>query len=214
MKLVYIHGAGASGGSFNYLREHLSQYDDYVLEYNANLGFEHNLELMINVISGFSRVFFIGHSMGGLYALHLAKHYKKRTMGAVTMGTPYGGVVVADWLRYIMPFSRVLRDISPSSQVIRDTEKIPLIHPWTNIVTTSGESAWLVEPNDGVVTVSSQRKRSDIELIELALNHYEVVISPKTVEIINQKIGKYTETYDNTHGKGGSQGKTADSQER
>ena len=71
---------------------------------------------------------------------------------------------------------------------MRTTSKLKVLHPWLNIVTVRGDSPWMVEPNDGVVTIDSMKTRSDMEFIELELNHYEVVISPKTVEILKEKI--------------------------
>jgi hypothetical protein len=69
------------------------------------------------------------------------------------------------------------------------TDTIKIIHPWTNIVTTSGASPFMVEPNDGVVTLASMRKHSrDMTLVDLEHNHYEVVMSMKTINIIKDKI--------------------------
>jgi pimeloyl-ACP methyl ester carboxylesterase len=188
MKLVYIHGASATGESFNYIREHLNHNDDIVIEYNSKNGFEENLAQMKDVLVNFDNMFFVCHSLGGIYALHLANHFKNQVIGAVTISTPYGGSSVADYARYFLPFSRLLRDIGPNSKPMRTTSKLKVLHPWLNIVTVKGDSPWMVEPNDGVVTIDSMKTRSDMEFIELALNHYEVVISPKTVEILKEKI--------------------------
>jgi cytochrome b involved in lipid metabolism len=46
MNLVYIHGASATGESFNYIREHVGG-SDIVLEYNSADGFKHNLDAML-----------------------------------------------------------------------------------------------------------------------------------------------------------------------
>jgi hypothetical protein len=55
-------------------------------------------------------------------------------------------------------------------------------------VTTRGASPWIQEPNDGVVTIESQQYRQDFELVELPLNHYEVVISNSVVDIVLKRI--------------------------
>jgi pimeloyl-ACP methyl ester carboxylesterase len=188
MKLVYIHGASATGESFNYIREHLNHNNDIVIEYNSKNGFEENLAQMKDMLVNFDNMFFVCHSLGGIYALHLANHFKNQVIGAVTISTPYGGSSVADYARYFLPFSRLLRDIGPNSKPMRTTSKLKVLHPWLNIVTVRGDSPWMVEPNDGVVTIDSMKTRSDMEFIELELNHYEVVISPKTVEILKEKI--------------------------
>lgn len=192
MKLIYIHGAGASGSSFNYIRDNLKQDDELVIEYNTLNGFEDNLEQMTRLLVNSDNLFFICHSMGGIYAAHLANRFKEQTVGAVTMSTPYGGAGIADYAKYFLPFSRLLRDIGPSSRPMRLTNKLQIVHPWCNIVTTAGDSPWMVEPNDGVVTISSQKHRTDMEFYELNLNHYEVVISPDTINIIKTKIKEYS----------------------
>lgn len=202
MKLVYIHGANASGGSFNYIREHLKHDDELVVEYSTFDGFENNLEMMMRLLVDADNLFFICHSMGGIYATHLAHHFPEQTIGAVTMSTPYGGAALADYAKYFLPFSRLLRDIGPNSRPMRLTNKLKIAQPWCNIVTTKGDSPWMVEPNDGVVTIASQKHREDMEFEELALNHYEVVISPKTVNIIKKKIKEYSKYYDQSHRKG------------
>jgi hypothetical protein len=40
------------------------------------------------------------------------------------------------------------------------------------------------------VTIESQRYRTDFELVELPLNHYEVVISNAVVEIVLDRIAQ------------------------
>ena len=167
---------------------YLNHNDDIVIEYNSKNGFEENLAQMKDMLVNFDNMFFVCHSLGGIYALHLANHFKNQVIGAVTISTPYGGSSVADYARYFLPFSRLLRDIGPNSKPMRTTSKLKVLHPWLNIVTVRGDSPWMVEPNDGVVTIDSMKTRSDMEFIELELNHYEVVISPKTVEILKEKI--------------------------
>lgn len=188
MNIVYIHGASASGESFNYIRGHLEYKDEIILEYDSADGFQHNLENMIDALSGVSDMYFVCHSLGGVYALHLAAHYSDRVRGATTISTPYGGAESADYTKYFLPFSRLLRDIGPNSLPIRTSRDIVLQCPWTNIVTTRGNSPWILHPNDGVVTIKSQCCRSDMELIELDINHYEVVLSLDTVDIIKENI--------------------------
>ena len=73
---------------------------------------------------------------------------------------------------------------------MKRAKEIKLQHPWTNIITTKGNAPWVPQPNDGVVTISSQRARGDMELIELDCNHYEVVLSDTTVNIIQERLPK------------------------
>ena len=116
-------------------------------------------------------------------------------LGAVTLSTPYGGAEVAEFAKYFLPFSRLMRDIGPSSWVMRQADKIKIQHPWTNLVTTKGQSPFMHEPNDGVVTISSQQHHEDMDLIEVDYNHYEVVLSDQVIAVIQDKIAAINNNY-------------------
>jgi pimeloyl-ACP methyl ester carboxylesterase len=188
MKIVYIHGASATSDSFNYIRQHLGMQDEYIIEYDSDNGFHNNLECMKHQLKDLKDIFFVCHSLGGIYALHLTEYLNERVVGACTISTPYGGAESADYTKYFLPFSRLLRDIGPRSDPIRVANNIKLSCPWTNIVTIRGSSPWIIHDNDGVVTVKSMKCRDDMDFVELDINHYEVVLSPDTVKIIKEKI--------------------------
>jgi len=188
VKLVYIHGASATGESFNYIREHIIG-DDLVLNYNSANGFDHNLKVMLEELKDINQIFFIAHSLGGIYALHLSNLISDQVLGAITLSTPYGGAETADFAKYFLPFSRLLKDIGPNSWPMMQADSIEIYHPWANIVTTKGGAAWIMGDNDGVVTVNSQKHHQNgMELIEVNYNHYEVVLNDQVVDIIKQKI--------------------------
>ena len=189
MKLVYIHGASATSESFNYIRSKLG--DGIAVNYDSRNGFENNLEAIKEQIGKTKNVFFIAHSLGGIYSLHLANAIPKQVIGAVTLSTPYGGAEVADVAKYFLPFSRLMRDIGPSSWVMKQANKIKIQHPWTNVVTVRGQSPFMTEANDGVVTISSMKHHADMELVEVDYNHYEVVLSDQIVDIIKERIKKF-----------------------
>jgi hypothetical protein len=72
---------------------------------------------------------------------------------------------------------------------MKTASDIEVIHPWTNIVTVSGKSPWMTVPNDGIVTITSMKQKSEsMEIIEVNNNHYEVLMSNKVVEIIQEKL--------------------------
>jgi pimeloyl-ACP methyl ester carboxylesterase len=189
MTLVYIHGASATSESFNYIRSKIG--DGITINYDSRNGFENNLENIKKELSPFKDIFFVAHSLGGIYSLHLANAMPKQVLGAVTLSTPYGGAEVADFAKYFLPFSRLMRDIGPSSWVMRQSDKIKIQHPWTNVVTVQGQSPFIAEPNDGVVTISSMKHHADMELVEVDYNHYEVVLSDNIVNIIKERIKKF-----------------------
>ena len=191
MLIVYIHGASATGESFNYIRDHITGYEDLVVNYDSRNGFEKNLADMRYQLSNYHTIFFICHSLGGIYALHLADEMPERVLGAITLSTPYGGAEIADVAKYFLPYSRLLKDIGPNSWAMRQARRIEIRHPWTNIVTITGNAPWVVQPNDGVVTIASQRHHGqDMELVDIESNHYEVVLSDQTVKIIQERLPK------------------------
>ena len=57
-------------------------------------------------------------------------------------------------------------------------------------MTIKGQSPFIHEPNDGVVTIASQKHHIDMELVEIDYNHYEVVLSDQVVKLIKQRIKK------------------------
>jgi pimeloyl-ACP methyl ester carboxylesterase len=189
MKIVYIHGANATSESFNYIRSKLGSGID--VNYDSRNGFENNLKDMQDSLDGQTDLVFVAHSLGGIYSLHLANSMPEDVLGAITLSTPYGGAAVADYAKYFLPFSRLMRDIGPSSWAMKQADKIKIQHPWTNIVTVKGQSPFMHEPNDGVVTIASQRHHADMELIEVDFNHYEVVLSDVVVGLIQERVNKF-----------------------
>ena len=189
MTIVYIHGATASGASFNYLREHITAGKELVLEYDSENGFFKNLESMYNTLmSTKGKLFFIGHSLGGIYCLSLANYFPAKVVGGVTISTPYGGSEIASFAKYFAPFSILLKEITPYSKPIAHVKQIIVPTNWTNIITTKGNSPWIPGDNDGVVTVDSQRYHKNMNLMELKTNHYEVLMHPETINIIKEKL--------------------------
>ncbi len=189
MKIVYIHGASATGESFNYIRHSIGQDNDIVINYDSRNGFEKNLAIIKDFLSAESAIFFVAHSLGGIYCLHLAELLGDKVLGAVTLSTPYGGAEIADVAKYFLPYSRLLKDIGPNSYAMQHARHIKKLPPWTNVVTTKGNAPWVPGKNDGVVTIASQMVRDDImELIELPSNHYEVVLNDQVIAIIKERI--------------------------
>jgi pimeloyl-ACP methyl ester carboxylesterase len=189
MLTIYIHGATATAQSFNYIRSSIKG-QELLLEYDSENGFQNNLAAMSKSIAEHpdQTLFFIGHSLGGIYALSLAEIFAQRVLGGITISTPYGGSEVASFLKYFVPFNRLLKEIGPTSPPIVHAAEIILSVPWCNIVTTRGNSPWISMPNDGVVTVESQRKHLGFDYIDVAANHYEVLMDPETVFIVQARI--------------------------
>jgi pimeloyl-ACP methyl ester carboxylesterase len=188
MNLVYIHGNHATADSFNFIRSKLPGHNDILLEYDSSHGFYTNHASMLERLDGLDDVFFVAHSLGGIHALHLADELGSRVIGGVTLSTPYGGSEAAEMVACLLPFSQVLKDIRPRSAPIVAGRDISLSVPWTNLVSTSGSSPFMLAANDGVVTLGSMRNRSDIQLVDIECNHFEIVLNQKAVSVIEREI--------------------------
>ena len=186
MTKIFLHGANATPKSWNYIRSQIG--DGIMISYNSGLGFKNNLEMMKSQLQDVENLEFISHSLGGIYALHLADHFSDRVKCGISLSTPYGGVNVPMVARYYLYWHRLFHDIVPTAWPIATVNDIKLRWPWTNVVTVSGSMPWNLKPNDGVVSIESQRHRSDMELIDLDANHYEVVLSDQAVEIIKARL--------------------------
>jgi hypothetical protein len=68
MLLVYIHGASATSESFNYIRKQIKG-KELLINYDSRNGFERNLENMKELLGSQKDMFFICHSLGGIYSI-------------------------------------------------------------------------------------------------------------------------------------------------
>ena len=188
MNIVFIHGHGATSSCFDFIQPALAEHSGILLDYDSDEGFSKNLDAMQERLKEEDDIFFVAHSLGGIYALHLANTLRDLVHGAVTISTPYGGSQAAQLVKYMMPFNQMLRDIQPGSAPIEQGNRFKSAHPWTNIVTTAGHSAMMLAANDGVVTVDSMRHRPDIRLVEVNADHFTVLRDPSTLGIIQESI--------------------------
>ncbi|MEP6587162.1 MAG: alpha/beta fold hydrolase [Polaromonas sp.] len=187
MNIVYIHGAGATPDSFNYLDAHLPHHDRIFLSYNSEDGFAPNLQAMLARLNGIDDIFFIAHSLGGIYALHLADRLGDAVKGVVTLATPFGGCDAAPIIQLFKP-CQLYRDIGPHSPPIASGQRIEVTVPWLAVVTTAGRSHLINEPNDGVVTAKSMRQRQGVTFVEVETGHHEILMRRQTVEIIQARL--------------------------
>lgn len=186
--LVYIHGANATRTSWNYIRSKVNAQNECVLEYSSYAKFSDNLQDMIKQIHQYERVFFIGHSLGGIYAYHLASRMPFRSVGGISIATPFGGVHSAYFLSLLFPFYQLYKDIKPSSQPITHIDTIKNVQRWTQVITTRGHNPMINGKNDGVVTIASQRQIK-CEKIYMNESHNEILQSDDLAGLIIKRTG-------------------------
>ena len=183
LNVVWIHGANQTGLSFQYLRSITKFRRELMVEYDTEKKFYDNLELLSNEINQVDGPYFIvGHSLGGLYALHLTRYLD--IVGAVSISTPFAGSWTADWARFFIPTYQLFKDVGRRSTPIKDSKNIEINFNWTQIISTKGSVPYHGGANDGVCTIKSMRSRKDMELIEVPYSHFEVMCSDAVADII------------------------------
>lgn len=186
--LIYIHGANATGHSWNYLRSKIRATNEYILEYSSSTKFESNFQNMIKSTENLDRTYIIGHSLGGIYAYYLASKMQGRCLGGMSISTPFGGVKSAYLLGFMFPFFALFQDIKPTSKVISHVANIKNIKNWTQVITHKDFSPLLKNNNDGVVTVASQHK-INCDKITMNFSHNEILQSSALAGLIINKSG-------------------------
>lgn len=180
--VVWLHGANQSSLSFAYLRSKCNFEKEILINYSSMNRFYDNLHTIIDDLQDAGPLFVIGHSLGGLYALHLTQHVN--VVGGVSISTPFRGSSTADWAKYIVPQYPLFRDIGRKAPPVQEANKIELSIPWTQVVSTAGSVPYHSGPNDGVVTVASMTHRTDMKYAEFSHTHYEVVCSDAVAELV------------------------------
>jgi pimeloyl-ACP methyl ester carboxylesterase len=183
MEIVLIHGANASKISWNWVG---SQIKDHTrLTWGMMTHPEKNLLAMEAELPKKCTV--VGHSMGGLYAWHLAQRNPDQVVAGISIATPWGGSIQAGFWKmfnFNIPWLQMLSRMEPWTT---ETRMIEAPAPWTNVVCTHGFDLFGVGENDGVVTVSSQRELyGPAKEIVLDYGHNEVLQSPELLAIIKQ----------------------------
>ena len=188
--LLLIHGAFCTNTSFNYLIDKFSdEYEITYFEYDVRDGFYNILEAMKRELKEDNRPYnIISHSMGGLYALYL--HNYINTQKSISVSTPFGGSEYADSIRYFFNSNRLLKDISTHSKVVREVPNIHISVPWLQIVTTKGDTPWMKQPNDTVVSRNSMCAIKNVDYKYLEYTHTEVLLAEETMDTIRNFLNE------------------------
>lgn len=193
--IVLIHGAHQSNVTFEYMRTALPGFQYINVDWHTVGGFENNLDEMIKAIKPKGPVFLVGHSMGGIYAAHLAQHID--CIGGATLSAPWGGSRAADWIRHLIPNYPLYKEVGTRSPIIIDACNFSLPGLWSNYVSTEGNVPGMGENNDCVLTVESMTARKDLRTKYIRATHYEIVMSTALIHSIGQDFLRAFENYQN-----------------
>lgn len=202
---IWLHGAMSSTTSFNYLVEatygtsNINLLPAYNIQSHTNDEVLKLLEASITDVlrdyPALTKVRFIGHSFGGVYAVKLADVMKlalPTNVAVLTLASPFGGSRIASLLAW-MHGSYVASNVSTTSKLIKELNKESntLSCPLTSIITTEGFNHALLPVNDLVVTKASQSALVgnpcyNLNTVELPLTHFEVLLSPTTRRLVKE----------------------------
>jgi triacylglycerol esterase/lipase EstA (alpha/beta hydrolase family) len=185
-KVYAIHGAFSSPRIFNYLRYKIGS--GFTWTYLDYQDITSGIQDIIANVTEQEYCHVIGHSMGGLIALALANQSWVKTV--TTIATPIGGIDVNIFQSYITR-SRFVTEIASHGDFISSLKSQKITKPVQHLITTVGFNPFIYEPNDGVVTVRSQKISSFGDTVEMAANHSEVMLDPKTAHCIRHFINQH-----------------------
>lgn len=187
-RIIFIHGTGASWRSFSYLRDrmppHEATYISYIPDDKLESVIQNTKDLLNTITDKDDPITIVGHSLGGV--IGYAAHHHPAVAKLVTLSAPFGGCAAADFFRWVSP-SPMFDNIRPNGKILRTVRSVPLKVPMLAIVTTSGLPLDK-EPNDGVVTVSSQTAIPGPQYHRVHLNHSEALMDDDTIETINKFV--------------------------
>lgn len=187
-KICYLHGLNSSRRSFNFLSQELEHNGDVLIDYDSRQPLENSIIQAAKFIPKTEPVILIGHSLGGLIAMLIGLRGLANVEKVVTISSPLAGSRAAIYARWVVSGIPLISDITPSSPCIRELAGAKPIFPVLSIISTGGSLPTSTEPNDSVVSVSSQKAISAAKKVEVKANHFEILLHEKTVDAIRKFI--------------------------
>lgn len=187
----YIHGANCSRLSFAHFEKLLPKHNVNHIEYEPKNSIPTLLDHVTTSLPYDKPISIIGHSLGGVLAVLMSQRacsVNFKIEKIVTLASPFGGSKAANILKWIHPEHRFLNDLSQYSDIILNLQNKGAIVPTLNIISTAGSLPIMGEPNDGIVSVASQRALYGAEQHELPVNHFEILLSPESVRLTKEFI--------------------------
>jgi pimeloyl-ACP methyl ester carboxylesterase len=185
--IVYLHGLNCSGIGFNHLINSLPEHNSVVIDYNSHYSMNDILEEVSKKLPN-EKISLVGHSLGGLVGLMIAKDGQKDIDKVVTISSPIGGSRAAFLAQWLFPSIKSISDLTPTSVIIDEVKK-PIKNKVLNIISTAGGISYF-KPNDSIVTIESQDSYQTDHKKYIDVNHFEVLQHEDTVKYIDEFIFK------------------------
>lgn len=202
--VLLIHGAWSTSTGFNYIHSFLRNTPGIgritLMNYDARYSTMDEIvahgEKILNDLN--EKTIIIGHSLGGIIALALAKH--KTVASVLTLAAPIGGIEVNKWFRRIFDFFSATR-APVLSDIVKDSDFMKKLHHTLNssdsrktalimLIAGEGYNPSIMEPSDGVLTIRSQEDCipywADKRILKT--NHSEILQFPDTINAIKELV--------------------------
>lgn len=184
--VVYLHGLGQTHRSFNYLLTFLPEHNHKLIDYDSQQPLEDSIEQVRKHLPK-GELILVGHSLGGVISVILAAD-NEQIKRLVTISSPIAGSKMANALRWLPGSMPIISDIVPRGKYIIRAGNLMLSIPTLSIISTGGHLPASVEPNDGVVSIESQRGLQFGKKVEVNTNHFEILQHEKTVKHLTDFI--------------------------
>ena len=183
MDIVGIHGAWSGPISFNYLRSTVKSRWQ-TLRYDP---MAENMDNIIDRLTGdiCDPCLLVGHSLGGVIALRLHDH--PMVQGIVTIASPLTGLKL-NLIQKVMSLSGILAEIATDSRCIKTMHAQTYTKPIQHLIATKGFNPFIYEPNDGVLPLKSQTGWTCGPTVDIATNHYEIMLHEHTAAELAQVL--------------------------
>ena len=187
MKTVaYIHGLNQTSRCFAYVMQNLPDQKRIVIDYDSHQPLELSLAQVRRQLPKTGELSFVGHSLGGLIAVLLA--HERELEKLIVISAPIGGSRAARIAKWVPGAPQIIGDLTPSSQYIVQASTTKLQVPTLSICSMTGHLAAEKEPNDGIVTIASQKALPFGRKAEVKANHFEILMHDRTVELIRKHM--------------------------
>lgn len=189
MKTVaYLHGLNHSPLCFEHLLMHLPEHNIVRISYDSHAPLASSLKHVISELQKYESISLVGHSLGGLISTLVCHVHPIEKLAVIS--SPIAGSAAAKIARWLPKAPPILKDIIPTSPFILQATGIKVKGvPALSICSTDGNIAAAESgPNDGIVTIESQKSLPFGKKVEVKANHFEVLLHPKTIELLSKHL--------------------------
>jgi triacylglycerol esterase/lipase EstA (alpha/beta hydrolase family) len=191
IKIWYIHGAKCSACTFNYFKTKMNLFDSEDICYKMDEEMEDILErLTIKIEKEYLPVIIIAHSLGGVIAAKMLQRTNK-IKKVITLSAPFGGLNEV-MLFYWLFNSSLYKELLPTGNFVKEICNFDYENRLISFVTIDGSNPFISLPNDGVVTINSQKAiYTKNDYIEVPKNHFEILLDDRTINLIEDMIEEF-----------------------